>query len=162
MVKLGEHETETRLADAAGDEFRTDIELHAERRERIRRTGFGAQSPVAVLGDRQAGAGDDDRGERRDIIGADAVTAGADDIDGIGGAETGSMRERMEETAPTISSTVSPRTRSAIRKPPICDGVASPDIRMSKAARDSSRFRLSPLATLAISGFSSAILSPPR
>ncbi len=78
------------------------------------------------------------------------------------GAETGSMRARMEETAPTISSTVSPRTRSAIRKPPICDGVASPDIRMSKAARDSSRFRLSPFATFAISGFSSAIVSAPR
>ncbi len=45
---------------------------------------------------------------------------------------------RMAMAPPVSSSTVSPRTRSAIRNAPICDGVASPDIMMSKAVRASS------------------------
>ena len=45
----------------------------------------------------------------------------------------------MADTAPVISSTVSPRTRSAINSPPICEGVASPDIMLSKADAASSR-----------------------
>jgi hypothetical protein len=40
---------------------------------------------------------------------------------------------RMVVAAPVISSTVSPRTLSAIRKPPICEGVALPDMTISKA-----------------------------
>ena len=44
-----------------------------------------------------------------------------------------SILSRMVATAPEISSTVSPRTRSAIRKPPIWLGVASPDMMMSNA-----------------------------
>jgi hypothetical protein len=50
-----------------------------------------------------------------------------------GGASMRVILARMARTAPVISSTVSPRTRSAIRKPPICEGVASPDIMMSNA-----------------------------
>ncbi len=49
-----------------------------------------------------------------------------------------------------ISSTVSPRTLSAIRKPPIWLGVASPDMMISNAARASSNVRDWPLAVLAI------------
>ena len=49
------------------------------------------------------------------------------------GASIGSALARMARAAPVISSTVSPRTRSAIRKPPICAGVALPDMMMSKA-----------------------------
>src|SRR5688500_9023378 len=73
------------------------------------------------------------------------------------GAATGVMRPRMEQTAPAISSTVSPRTRSAIRKPPICDGVASPDMMMSKARSASARVSRSPAATLPIKPFMSAM-----
>ena len=40
---------------------------------------------IAVLGDRNAAGGDDDRGERRDIVGAGTVAAGADDVDRVGG-----------------------------------------------------------------------------
>jgi hypothetical protein len=46
------------------------------------------------------------------------------------GASTRSIFSRMISTAPVISSTVSPRTRSAISNPPIWAGVASPDIMM--------------------------------
>src|SRR5690606_24070907 len=56
----------------------------------------------------------------------------------------------MVATAPEISGTVSPRTRSAIRKPPIWLGVASPDIMMSKASLASSKVSDWPRATLAI------------
>ena len=45
-----------------------------------------------------------------------------------GGALTLSILARIAVTAPVISSTVSPRTRSAISRPPIWEGVASPDI----------------------------------
>ena len=45
-----------------------------------------------------------------------------------GGASIGVALARMTRAAPVISATVSPRTRSAIRKPPICAGVASPDM----------------------------------
>src|SRR5690606_37814026 len=59
--------------------------------------------------------------------------------------------------APLISSTVSPRTRSAIRKPPICDGVASPDIRTPKASSASARLSGAPEAALAIRAFRSGM-----
>src|SRR5687768_1720153 len=55
----------------------------------------------------------------------------------------------MEQTAPAISSTVWPRTRSAIRKPPIWLGVASPDMMMSKAPSASSRVSFWPAASFA-------------
>ena len=55
------------------------------------------------------------------------------------GASTRSILARIAVTAPVISSTVSPRTRSAISRPPICEGVASPDIMRSKADAASSR-----------------------
>ena len=56
-----------------------------------------------------------------------------------GGASIVSALARMMRAAPVISSTVSPRTRSAIRKPPICDGVALPLMMMSNAASARSR-----------------------
>ena len=42
------------------------------------------------------------------------------------GASTVSISARMAVTAPVISSTVSPRTRSPISSAPICDGVRRP------------------------------------
>src|SRR5579885_1843499 len=67
------------------------------------------------------------------------------------GASTVNIFARMVATAPAISSTVSPRTRSAIRSPPICAGVASPDIILSKACAASSRVSAAPVAALPIS-----------
>ncbi|MHC2195758.1 hypothetical protein ACVJF1_008391 [Bradyrhizobium diazoefficiens] len=74
-----------------------------------------------------------------------------------GGAVTVSILERIAATAPVISSTVSPRTRSAIKRPPICEGVASPDIMASKAEAASSRDRLAPVATFPMIDFRSSI-----
>ena len=54
---------------------------------------------------------------------------------------------------PVSSSTVSPRTRSPMRKPPTWAGVASPDIMISNAARASATPSGSPEATRAKSAF---------
>src|ERR1700720_602978 len=78
-----------------------------------------------------------------------------------GGACTRSIFARMTLTAPVISSTLSPRTRNAIRSPPICDGVASPDIICSKAVAASSRASAAPVATLAMSDLNSTVTARP-
>ncbi len=65
---------------------------------------------------------------------------------------TGIIFARMAKTAPVISSTLSPRTLRAMRKPPICDGVTSPDSMASKAAIASLWVSAAPAATLAIKG----------
>ena len=73
------------------------------------------------------------------------------------GALTRSILARIAETAPVISSTVSPRTRSAISNPPICEGVASPDIMLSKADAASSRDSVAPVATFPMIDLRSSI-----
>ena len=73
------------------------------------------------------------------------------------GALTRSILPRIADTAPVISSTVSPRTRSAINSPPICEGVASPDIMASKAEAASSRDSVAPVATFPMIDFRSSI-----
>src|SRR5258708_26919966 len=73
------------------------------------------------------------------------------------GALTRSILARIADTAPVISSTVSPRTRSAINSPPICEGVASPDIMLSKADAASSRDSVAPVATFPMIDFRSSI-----
>ncbi len=73
------------------------------------------------------------------------------------GAVTRSILARIADTAPVISSTVSPRTRSAISNPPICEGVASPDIMLSKADAASSRDKVAPVATLPMIDLRSSI-----
>ena len=73
------------------------------------------------------------------------------------GASTRSILARIADTAPVISSTVSPRTRSAISNPPICEGVASPDIMLSKADAASSRDSVAPVATFPMMDLRSSI-----
>jgi hypothetical protein len=74
-----------------------------------------------------------------------------------GGASIETAFARMIRAAPVISSTVSPRTRSAIRKAPICDGVASPLMMMSNAASAWLSLKLRPCATCASSALRSAM-----
>ena len=69
-----------------------------------------------------------------------------------GGASMVRALARMMRAAPVISSTVSPRTLSAIRKAPICDGVALPLIMISNAASASLSDSESPVATRPSSG----------
>src|SRR5262245_40814023 len=76
------------------------------------------------------------------------------------GASTRSILSRMAVTAPVISSTVSPRTRKAISRPPICEGVASPDIMVSNPRAASSRVSAVPVAALAITPLSASVTPP--
>src|SRR5579883_3266785 len=73
------------------------------------------------------------------------------------GASTRSILARIASTAPVISSTLSPRVRKAMRKPPICAGVTSPESMASKAETASARVSAAPVATLAISGLKASI-----
>src|SRR5208337_3183532 len=77
------------------------------------------------------------------------------------GALTATILARIAETAPVISSTLSPRTLRAIRKPPICEGVTSPESIASNAATASLRVSVAPAATLAIKGLKNS-MSPDR
>jgi hypothetical protein len=74
-----------------------------------------------------------------------------------GGAAIATAFDRMMRAAPAISSTDSPRTRSAIRKAPICEGVASPLMMMSNARSASPSPRLLPCATRASSDLKSVV-----
>src|SRR5579859_1618669 len=68
---------------------------------------------------------------------------------------------RMTVAAAAISSTVSPRMRSPIRKAPIWAGVAWPSMIRSKAASASARASGAPLARRASTGFIEAVVIGP-
>ena len=68
VVRLREHEAQPRLGEAALEPRRIETDLHAERGQHVGRAGARGGGAVAVLGDRHAAAGDDDRGERRDVV----------------------------------------------------------------------------------------------
>src|SRR4051812_24914007 len=73
------------------------------------------------------------------------------------GASTRSILARIAATAPVSSLTLSPRTRSAMRKPPICAGVTSPNSIASKASAASAWLRWAPAATLARKGLNDSM-----
>ena len=73
------------LADASGRSSPGRLYLDAEGREHVGRARFRRQRAIAVLGDLEAGAGGDDRGRRRNVVGAGAIAAGSDDVDRVGG-----------------------------------------------------------------------------
>ena len=98
-----------------------EVDLDAERRQRVGRAGFRRERAVAVLGDRHAGAGDDEGRAGRDVVGAGGVAAGADDVDrALRRLDRRHARRAWSRRRRRSRPTVSPRTRSAIRKPPIC------------------------------------------
>jgi hypothetical protein len=89
-----------------------------------------------VLRDARAGRRGDDRGRGRDVDRAGAVAARARRVDEVVALRrTGSTCSRIASAQPAISSAVSPFSRSATRKPPICAGVASPRMISSITSR---------------------------
>ena len=86
VVRWREHEADAGFLDAAADLFGLDVDLDPERCQHVGRARARGQRAVAVLGDRDAGAGDDERGAGRHVDRARAVAAGADDVDGVGRA----------------------------------------------------------------------------
>ena len=81
------------------------------------------RGPVAVLDDRPPGAGDDQRGHRRDVDGVRPVGAGADDVDGAARSTgSGAARSSIVRTRPASSSGVSPLARSSTANAASCAG----------------------------------------
>ena len=79
---LREHEAEAGLRQAAAEAVRIEPQLDTEGGEHVGGAGAGCRGPIAMLGDRHAAGGGDDRGERRDVVAAGMVASGADDVDG--------------------------------------------------------------------------------
>ena len=106
MVGRREHEADARPRGCSRAIFSgAEVDLHAERREHVRRAGFRRERAVAVLGDRHARAGDDEGGAGRDVVGAGRVAAGADDVDRARrGLRPASSGRASSATAPAISS----------------------------------------------------------
>ena len=77
------------------------------------------------------------------------------------GARTALHLARITAAAAAYSSTVSPRVRSVIRRPPIWEGVASPSKRMAKAVSASARVSGRSTAA-AIRGFSASLMRAPE
>ena len=67
MVGGREHEPEADVLDAPRDGGRRQVDPRAERLEQVGRAGQSGGGAVAVLGDRAAGAGRDQRRRRRDV-----------------------------------------------------------------------------------------------
>ncbi|MNT26360.1 hypothetical protein D3C72_1619280 [compost metagenome] len=81
VIGGGEQEGDAGLIQGAGLLRDGGVEVDAERGQHVRRAGLGADGAVAVLGDLQAGARQDEGGGGRDIIGVLAVAAGAAGVD---------------------------------------------------------------------------------
>jgi hypothetical protein len=84
MMRRREHEADAGLADAERDLVRRKVDIDSKRGEHVGGAGFRRQRAIAVLGDRHAGAGDDQRGAGRNVERARSVAAGADHVDGVG------------------------------------------------------------------------------
>ena len=76
------------------------------------------------------------------------------------GARTGLHLARITLAAAAYSSTVSPRVRSAIKKPPICAGVAAPSNSAENAASASERVSAR-VAAMPISGRRMSLMPAP-
>ena len=128
VVRRGEEEAEPELVDRALDPARRQVEPEAERLEHVGRARRRRDRAVAVLRDARAGGRRDERRRRRDVERACPVAARARRVD-----EVVALRPHREDVlahrlgaARRSRPRVSPLSRSATRKPPICAGVASP------------------------------------
>ncbi|MNQ57525.1 hypothetical protein D3C85_716860 [compost metagenome] len=81
VIGGGEQEGDAGLIQGAGLLRDGGVQVDAERGQDVRRAGLGADGAVAVLGDLQASACQNEGGGRRDVIGVLAVAAGAAGVD---------------------------------------------------------------------------------
>ena len=80
MVARGHQEADAGLVKCAADKRHIAIQLDAEAGQHVGRPAFRRDGLVAVLGHAHTATGDDKCRGSGDVVGADAVTAGADDI----------------------------------------------------------------------------------
>ena len=85
MMRRREHEADTGFGDAASHGLRRKIDVHTERGKDIGCAGPRRQRAVAMFGDRNARAGDNERRASGNVERTRRVAARADDVDRIGG-----------------------------------------------------------------------------
>ena len=145
MVGGREHEPEADVLDAARDRAGAQIDPGAERLEHVGRAGQAGGRAVAVLGDRAARAGGDQRGGRRDVE-RPPPAAGAGGVEQVVACDRRPARRapRIVRARPASSSTVSPLVRSAIRNAAIWTSDALPAMISESTAAASSRLEVVP------------------
>src|SRR5262249_49735917 len=116
MVRRSEHEADAGLLDAAAHAVRRQLDVHTQRREHVgsaRLPGLarGTPAPATI---KAAQVEMLKEPEASPPVPTTSIASG--------GAITRSIFSRIAVTAPVISSTVSPRTRNAINRAPICEG----------------------------------------
>ena len=115
------------LLQAALHDCHLAIDVDAERGQHVGRARFRRQRAVAVLGHRHAGTRPTTSAVAVETLKVPEPSPPVPHVSIVpGGAVIATAFDRMIRAAPVISSTVSPRTRSAISRAPICDGVALP------------------------------------
>ena len=77
----GVEEADAAFADAEGHLFGLEVDVDAEGLEDVGTAAVGADGAVAVLGDVDSGAGDDEGRDGGDVEGGEAVAAGAAGVD---------------------------------------------------------------------------------
>ena len=113
------------------------LDIHAKFSQHISRTRARGDRPVAALG-HWIRAGHHKSRTGRDVEGALAVAASAEAVDGALRRAHGQARIARGSAGDLVH--VSPRTRMAINRPPICAEFAAPDI-TTKASTASSWLR---------------------
>jgi hypothetical protein len=83
VVARREHEADADLVDAGGDLLGGQVEAHAGLLEQVGTARAARDRAVAVLGDPTAGGRNNHRAGGGDVERADAITAGANDIDQV-------------------------------------------------------------------------------
>ena len=81
VVGRREQEGDARLVQRSRLLGGRGVQIDAERGQNVGRAGLGADGAVAVLGDLQACARQNERGRRGDVVGVLAVAAGAASVD---------------------------------------------------------------------------------
>ena len=101
LHRLVEHrrveEADPGLAQAALDHVRPGLDVHAELLEHVRRAAVRADGAVAVLGDRRARAGGDERRRGRDVERVPRIAAGAAGVEHDLGAGLDAARLRAHD-----------------------------------------------------------------
>ena len=145
-----EHEREAVRGQGGPGRCGVVVDPDAEGVEDVGRAGARRDRPVAVLGDRDPGGGDDERRGRRDVERAALVAAGPDDVDrpvGRGHVED-PLAHRGREAGQLVDRS---RRASGARRgaPPAGPAVASPSMTAPIAARASSSESVRPSTTVA-------------
>jgi len=83
MEKRREAEPDPDLGEAARDLLGSEVDAHSERFQHVRATGKRRRRPVAVFDHRHARGRNHNRGHGGHVDGVDAISPGADDVDGV-------------------------------------------------------------------------------